>query len=164
MEMWKMGVSFSLFLCLLFSLFFISSCSKVGRTTDSVDLEQTSYQNVNNLAGVTMAIGSTPLTSSGGTIILTNKTDTPFTYGEAYSLEKNINNQWYKVPAIVEEYGFEDIGYELAAADSSEWSVNWEWLYGKLESGEYRILKDVLDVKQPGEYTTYYLSTTFILD
>src|SRR5699024_6335909 len=142
----------------------LSSCSKINQTTNSLSLEQTPYQNVNNLAGVTMSVSSTALSSSGGTFILTNKTDTTFIYGAAYSIEKKINNQWYKVPTIVEEYGFEDIGYELAATDSSEWPVDWEWLYGKLESGEYRILKDVLDVKQPGEYTTYHLSVVFNLD
>ena len=39
-----------------------------------------------------------------------------------------------------------------------EWEVNWEWLYGELPVGKYRIGKQIMDWRAPGDYDTvlYY--------
>lgn len=50
-----------------------------------------------------------------------------------------------------------DIGWTLEAwlipmNDTVEWQVNWEWLYGKLPSGHYRIGKGITDLRVAGDY------------
>jgi hypothetical protein len=42
--------------------------------------------------------------------------------------------------------------------------VDWEWLYGNLDNGEYRIVKNVLDFKAPGDFDTHYLAAEFRVD
>jgi hypothetical protein len=41
--------------------------------------------------------------------------------------------------------------------------VDWEWIYGSLEKGEFRIVKDILDSNGVGGYETYYLAAEFTL-
>ena len=36
--------------------------------------------------------------------------------------------------------------------------INWEWLYGKLVNGKYRVVKDT---SEPGEGTRHYLTVEF---
>ena len=37
-------------------------------------------------------------------------------------------------------YGFEDIGYPLAPGRDAELAVDWEWLYGSLETRAITVL------------------------
>ena len=40
-------------------------------------------------------------------------------------------------------------------------NINWEWLYGELENGEYRLVKDT---SEAGEEPTHYITTEFIIE
>jgi hypothetical protein len=105
------------------------------------------------------------VTATGLTLLFENSSDKQYTYGDPFLLEKKMHGKWYQVPIEMEEnYGFNDIGYELDAAGRSEWEVDWEWLYGSLDSGEYRIVKDLLDVREPGDYNTHYLTAEFTIE
>ena len=42
----------------------------------------------------------------------------------------------------------------IPANDTCEWEVNWEWLYGELPEGNYRIAKEIMDFRGTGEYDT----------
>jgi hypothetical protein len=62
------------------------------------------------------------------------------------------------------DYGFVDIGYDLSPGEENKWDVDWKWLYGSLEAGEYRIITDILDFRATGDYDTYYLAAEFIIE
>ena len=80
-----------------------------------------------------------------------NNSDKECIYGEFFLLEQKFNNSWYEVPVIIDgNYGFNSIGYELSPGDSGEWEIDWDWLYGSLEAGQYRIIKDILDFRDTG--------------
>ncbi|HLS06705.1 MAG TPA: immunoglobulin-like domain-containing protein, partial [Bacillota bacterium] len=70
----------------------------------------------------------------------------------------------YQVPVAIDDYGFNDIGYELNPSETEELTVDWEWLYEKIDSGEYRIIKDVLDFRKTGDFDKYYLAAPFTID
>ena len=66
-------------------------------------------------------------------------------------LEKKIKGDWYQVPTIIDEYGFNDIGYDLTpSSEAQEFKIDWDWLYGKLDPGEYRLIKNILDFRGTG--------------
>ena len=46
----------------------------------------------------------------------------------------------------------------ISAEGTTKWDINWEWLYGTLPSGRYRIGKNVMDFRGTGDYDTamYY--------
>ena len=104
------------------------------------------------------------VTSTGITVIFKNNTDKQCIYGEYFLLEKRMYQKWYQVPAIIDNYGFNMIGYHLASGENREMEVNWEWLYGNLDAGEYRIMKDILDYRKSGDYDEYYLAAEFTVE
>lgn len=100
---------------------------------------------------------------SGATITLKNVMDTEYTYGESYILQRKADNGWTDVEPVIESYGFNDIGYTLPPMGSEEITVDWEWLYGKLSAGDYRIVKEALFVRSPGDYDKFPLYAAFTL-
>lgn len=67
-----------------------------------------------------------------------------------------IEDEWYEILIQTDEdFAFEDIGYVLPKNGAAELPVDWEWLFEELEPGEYRIVKEVLNVIEPGNYETF---------
>ena len=110
-----------------------------------------------------MTLKEGTLSPAGATFILKNLTDSEYTYGEAFVLQRIVNGNWTDVEIIIDNYAFNDIGYGLRGKETDEMEVNWEWLYGALSPGEYRICKDALFVRSPGDYDTYPLYTAFTI-
>ena len=131
---------------------------------EATDWEPTTFETVNKIDGVTMTVKEGTASATGLTVTFENSSSNEYLYSEYFWLEKKIDGKWYQVPIVFEgNYGFNDIGYILAAEGSGEWTVDWEWLYGSLGSGQYRIVKDVLVSTDSGEYDTYYLAAEFII-
>ena len=45
--------------------------------------------------------------------------------------------------------------------DIVEFKINWEWLYGKLPTGTYRITKEFTDFRGTGDYDNFVYWTEF---
>lgn len=162
------GKSMKILLRLLFCstisfLLLLAGCGS-NNSTKTTELEPTIHQSVNDLDGVTMSFKGETISSIGGTILLKNDTNKEYIYGQSFLLEKKINEFWYQVPITTKNYGFDAIGYELNASDFKEWTVDWDHIYGKLENGEYRMVKDILDMREQGDYDTYYLTVEFTIE
>ncbi len=112
---------------------------------------------------VIMQVKDGTATPSGVTVTLKNVTDAAFTYGESYTIQRKTDYGWIDVVPVIENYGFNDIGYMLEALESEEILVDWEWLYGKLPAGDYRIAKEALCVRSPGDYDTFSLFAAFTI-
>ena len=135
-----------------------------GQSLEATDWKPTTYETVNNFDGVTMGVKEGTVSLTGLTLSFTNSSDKQCSYGDYFLLEKKVNEKWYQVPTIIDNYAFHDIGYDLAADGNGERKVDWGWLYGKLEPGEYRIVKDISDFRGTGDYETYYLAADFAVD
>lgn len=85
-------------------------------------------------------------------------------YGDAFVLEVLKNDQWEEVPATLSEYAFNAIAYTIPSRDSSERELDWEWLYGALEPGNYRIKKEIMDFRTGGDFDKYTVYAQFILN
>lgn len=131
----------------------------------TTDWEQTIYGTVNNLEGVTMIVKEGTVTSTGLTVTFENNYNKQIIYGEYYLLEKKIKGTWYQVPfAFDGNPAFNDIGYSLDSSVAKEWQVKWEGLYGSIDHGEYRIVKEMLDFRNAGGYDKYHLTAEFTVD
>ncbi len=112
-----------------------------------------------------MIVKEGTVSSTGLTVIFENNSNKQCVYGEDFWLEKKIKGRWYQVPVALDgNYGFSSIGYDLASSDVKEWTADWDWLYGSLDTGEYRILKDILDFRKAGDYDKYHLTAEFTID
>lgn len=133
-----------------------------SQSVDISDWKPTTFDTVNNFDGVAMTVKEGTVSPTGLTLQFKSKSNSDCIYGDYFSLEKKISGAWYQVPVPIEgDYGFNSIGYSLASNGESEWAANWEWLYGSLDTGEYRIVKDILEFRGTGDYNTYYLTAGF---
>ena len=147
------------YLILLCFICLLSACSKESEA----DWPPSMFETVNNLEGVTMSVKQSSVSSTGLTIVMSNRTDRSFSYGEFFSLDKKVNDNWVEVPVIGS--GFDDPALHLNAKHTKEWDINWEWLYGELTKGDYRIIKEVFDsYEATGIYEVYPLAAEFVVE
>lgn len=79
--------------------------------------------------------------------------------GSYYIIEKKTENGWEECPYIIDgNIGWESMGYLVNMNGRTYYEENWSWLYGALENGQYRIGKDFLNLREPGDYdqTRFY--------
>lgn len=129
------------------------------------ELKSTEHEIVNDLALVSMTVKEGTVSPTGLVLVLENKSNKKSIYGSYFLLEQKIEGKWYIVPVTIQgDYGFNCIGYELNPGDKNEWEAAWEWLYGSLNNGEYRIIKVISDFRGTGDYDTYYLAAEFMVN
>lgn len=115
---------------------------------------------IDDLDGISMTIKDGTLTRKGATIIITDTSNRKNVYGESYRIDKEENNKWTELDTIIDNYAFNSIGYYVDKNNKLELDINWEWLYGKLENGKYRIVKDT---QEAGEGTNHYITVEFVI-
>ena len=72
-----------------------------------------------------------------------------------------LKEAWEDVPTIIEDYGWTAEAYMVAKDDVTEFEYNWEWLYGKLPAGIYRLVKGFTDFRESGDYDNFAYWTEF---
>lgn len=129
---------------------------------DASGLKASKHKMINNFEDVSMDVKNESISAQGLTLIFKNESNNEASYGDYFLLEEKINGQWYELPVILKgNYGFNDIGYGLGKGERREHEEDWEWLYGSLDRGQYRIIKDVLDFRKAGDFDVYYLGVEF---
>lgn len=118
------------FLCILSIL---TGCAE--QPVPSTKIQQTQVENV--------TIQISDISPSGATLVITDTNPEPYVYGEWFKLQKELSGQWQDVPTVIDNYGFHEIGYLPNDKGEVTFVINWEWLYGKLPAGTYRIFKEV---------------------
>ena len=95
------------------------------------------------------------VTPTGATIKCTQSGGEPtgeLQTGGWYILETWTQEQgWIEAPCFA-EVGWTQEAWMIPMNDTCEWEVNWEWLYGTLSEGKYRIGKDITDFRGTGDY------------
>ena len=95
------------------------------------------------------------VTPTGATIKCTQSGGEPtgeLQTGGWYILETWTQEQgWIEAPCFA-EVGWTQEAWMISMNDTCEWEVNWEWLYGTLSEGKYRIGKDITDFRGTGDY------------
>ena len=62
-------------------------------------------------------------------------------------------NGWKEMPYVTErEVGWTEEAVMIPMNDTCDWKINWEWLYGSLPPGKYRIGKEIIDFRSTGNY------------
>lgn len=146
--------------------FYVLECNSIDGIKDiyaakyKENLDDKCSIKIDDLDGVSMIIKEGTLTRKGATIIITDTSNRENVYGESYRIGKKENGKWIALKPIIENYGFNSIGYLVDEDNKLELDINWEWLYGELENGEYRIVKDAQEV---GEGTSHYITTEFVI-
>ena len=116
---------------------------------------------LNEAENVVMEIKEGTLTNKKATIVITDLSGKDHTYGDYYRIDKLKDGTWQEVKEVADNAMWNDIGYGVDREGKLELEINWEWLYGTLPKGRYRIVKDVLEGP---ENKKLYFSTEFTLE
>jgi len=96
------------------------------------------------------------ITSKGLTLKIEQFGGTPsgeLQTGAAYFLETTINDEWQTVETKTDEpLAWNDIAYSIAKNDITEMKIDWQYAYGELKPGYYRLKKELMDFRDAGDY------------
>lgn len=105
------------------------------------------------------------VTPSGATLKCTQhggEADGELETGSMFIIEKwSKETGWQEAPCFCEPCWTEE-AWLIIKDDTSEWEVDWAWLYGELPAGKYRIGKEIMDFRETGDYDKqmYYAEFT----
>ena len=91
---------------------------------------------------VTMVIKEGTLTNTGATVIITDLSDDENSYGAYFWIERKIDGKWKKVKYLHSDLGSTMPSFSVNEDHTLELHCNWDYEYGALENGEYRLIKD----------------------
>lgn len=113
------------------------------------------------LDGVTMEVIECSDTSV--TVRITNDTDKDIQCGSDFCLkiQDEETGEWWEMEAVIDNFAFTAEAYTIQRDSPYEKVIDFEWLYGKLEPGRYRIVKTVMDVRGTGDHTDYIFTADF---
>ncbi len=74
--------------------------------------------------------------------------------GSYYVLQRSEDSEWVDVEFLPQEYDvtWTSEAWIIDKKSETSWNVNWEWLYGNLPAGEYRIGKEIMNFRKTGDY------------
>ena len=70
--------------------------------------------------------------------------------GSYYSLEVLDEGEYIPVEHSIENLTWTSEAWVISKDSDNIWSLDWEWLYGKLPKGEYRIGKEIINFREVG--------------
>lgn len=151
-------------LLILFSIMVIglTGCSFSFDISTDKDKSIMEEENVADDLGLTLSVKSA--SSTEVTLVFNQNgldVDGYLQTGSDYVLKIFKDNEWKEVPTIIKEYAWDAMAYNISENDETEFKYNWEWLYGKLEAGKYKIEKTVMDFVEPGNYSKNLYSAEF---
>jgi len=86
-------------------------------------------------------------------------------YGAAYTLETTVKDEWQEVKTITGQPLIWTLpAYAVKMNDITEININWEYGYGELKPGFYRLKKDIDDYRAPGDYDTETYEVHFTVE
>lgn len=129
-----------------------------------IQTEQTQQPAAKDEIGVTMTTKNE--TGLGLTLVFTQSGGSPagdLQTGSDYSIEKYEEDGWMAVTPLIpsEEIAWTAEAYEIEKDRTTEMELNWSYLYGELETGNYRIKKSIMDFRDTGDYDTAVLYAEF---
>ncbi len=144
-------------IALLLSLLTLTACTRIVKV-EEVKVAEDEW-------GLTLSAEN--VTPSGMAIVfnqMNGKQTGELQTGDWYALYTEENGEWKELPFIVADdinVGWNSVAYMIPKGGQVPFEVNWEWLYGKLAPGKYRINKEVMDFRDTGDFDKKIYSLEF---
>lgn len=108
-----------------------------------------------------IALSVKHVTATGLTLVCTQSDGEPtgtLQTGTPFRLITLVDGTW-KEPEYLPleegvERGWNSIAYLVPMEDTVEWEISWEYLYGELPAGTYRMVKEFMDFRKTADYDT----------
>lgn len=83
--------------------------------------------------------------------------------GTPYFLEKKGADGWIALDPV-QDFGWQDIALLIPEGKTVEWEIDWSKSYGTLPEGQYRIGKEIMEFRAPGDYDTVMCYAEFEIE
>ena len=110
---------------------------------------------------IELSIKEGTLTDVGATIVLTNNSDEEYAYGEPYSIQIKKDGTWHVINV---QRIFQTPMFHLKNGETTEIELKWDANYGKLESGTYRIIKNIGYECEKDKFEYFSIAVEFNID
>ena len=110
----------------------------------------------NLISNYIFEVDDNTLNEISATFILKNIGDSDFTFGEDYFIEKEEDGIWNRIEPI-NKLIFNMPANILKKGQSQTIIINWEYPYGKLSNGKYRICKSIFNSTKEENIYAYFL-------
>ena len=130
-------------------------------SNNTFDIGSKSDIEISNNVDVSLSIKEETLDNTGVTLILENNSDKLLRYDEVYEIEVKKDDKWHKIN--VELY-FNEPLWGVNPKSKDEIDLNWEYGYGKLTPGEYRIIKEVFFESDSVQEPEFYIAAEFAIE
>ncbi len=148
-----------LFSILISSILFLGVVGCESRKNE-FDIGNKSNIKISQNNDVILSIKDGTLTNTGATLVLTNNSDKNFQYGNPYEIEIKKDGEWHKIK--VKLY-FTLPAFHLNSKEIKEIELNWDYEYGKLSAGSYRIIKSINYEYEEGKYESFNIAVEFTI-
>ncbi len=104
-------------------------------------------------------------TSTGIVILCTQTGGNPtgeLQTGGYYILETLQDGVWKEAPCFA-EVAWTQEAWVILPGSTAKWEVDWDWLYGELSPGSYRIGKNFMDFRDTGNYDSKMFYAEFAI-
>ena len=137
--------------------------SSAPQKINSSSSESSSVQTAEDPWGLTLSVKD--VTPTGLTLVITQEGGSPtgtLQYGSDYTLEVEQDGTWQNVPDIVDgNFAWDGMAYLVTMDGETEQAVDWDWLFGPLCPGHYRLSKEIMDFRDTGDYDTQLYQVEF---
>lgn len=130
-----------------------------GKSKNELDIGSKSNIKISQ-NDVIMTIKEGTLTNKSATLVLTNNSDKNFEYGTPYEIVVKKDGEWHKINV---ELDFTMPAFQLSAKESNEIELDWEYGYGRLAEGTYRIIKVINYEYNGGKYEPFNVAVEFTI-
>ena len=116
---------------------------------------------IDKLSGVSMK--AINITNKSLKVIITDYNKNKYMYGEDYRIDYERNGKWYNMKTLHPNL-VNDMAYYPDVNNKLTFNISFEYVYGKLEKGKYRIVKEVTEIKDlpcETECKKYYITAEF---
>ncbi len=111
--------------------------------------------------GLTLSVED--VSATGLTLVVSQEGGNPtgeLQTGDPYRLITLVDGTWKTVeelplPEGVDGRAWNSIAYLLPKDNTREFEINWEWIFGELPSGTYRLIKEFMDFRGTANYDTF---------
>lgn len=138
--------------------------SSAPQKINSSSSESSSVQTAEDSWGLILSVKN--VTPTGLTLVITQEGGSPtgtLQYGSDYTLEVEQDGTWQNVPDILDgNFAWDGMAYLVTMDGETEQAVDWDWLFGPLSPGHYRLLsKEFVDFRDTGDYDTQLYEVEF---
>lgn len=114
-----------------------------------------------------LTLSAKDVTPSGLTLICTQSGGEPtgeLMTGEDYYLTVWKKEHWRMVVPVIENYGWNSLAHWISKDADTEFEIDWKWLYGELEPGTYRLVKEFMDFRKTADYDKAAYWVEFVIE